>query len=331
MENSILSVLRQNNSEKFVLATIIQTYGSTPRMPGTKMLVGEDGLLAGTIGGGMAEKTVCQRALQLLQMNESTEITAEIQYGLPTCGGSVDILMELHPDKNFWHFVNDIQSNGKEAVILTALFPPYQKSIHGIDATVVHGVAQPNLKLSDQDRQRIFQDKRTVIIGKEKEIWLAEPLARIEKLLILGAGHVGKWVAYGAKPLDFQVTVIDEREDFAQLEQLPGADAVICRDFISGIQSFQPDTDTYVVIASWSHQTDADCLEEVLKYEVPYVGMLGSTKKISGIVSNLQNKGITTEKLEQLRAPIGLDIRAKTPQEIAIGVLAEIISIRRRE
>lgn len=333
MDNSVMHALLHvhNHSEKSVLATIIRTYGSTPRMPGTKMLIGEDGRTAGTIGGGMAEKTVCQRALQLLQMNKSSEIPAEIQSGLPTCGGSLDVFLEPLPDKDFWQFAADWQLNGKEAVIVTALFPPYQKSICDVDTVFIYGVAQQNLELSAQDMQRIFRNKRTELIGTENEIWLVEPLVRIEKLLILGAGHVAKGVAYGAKPLDFQVTVIDEREDFAQLEQLPGADVVICSDFASGIQSFQPDADTYVVIATWSHQTDADCLEEVLKFEVSYVGMLGSTKKVSGIVNNLLSKGISAEKLKQLRAPIGLDIRAKTPQEIAIGILAEIISVRRTE
>ncbi|MHB8126611.1 MAG: XdhC family protein [Desulfitobacteriaceae bacterium] len=92
---------------------------------------------------------------------------------------------------------------------------------------------------------------------------------------------------------------------------------------------FQLNNDTYVVIATRSHPTDAECLKEILNFRTKYVGMLGSTKKISAIVNYLQVKGYTSQSLACIKAPIGLDIHAQTPSEIAISILAEIISVKR--
>ncbi|WP_242833887.1 XdhC family protein [Desulfosporosinus sp. OT] len=86
---------------------------------------------------------------------------------------------------------------------------------------------------------------------------------------------------------------------------------------------------TYVVIATWSHRTDAECLKDILSYPTKYVGMLGSSKKITTIVNYLQEKGHSSHDIARVKAPIGLDINAQTPSEIAISILAQIISVRR--
>lgn len=114
LENSVIRALleSQNSLEKVVLTTIIRTYGSTPRSTGTRMLVGKNGRIAGTIGGGIVEKAVCKRALQLVQTRENNEVITEIQYGLSTCGGSLDVMMEAFPKKDFWQCVEDCQMSG---------------------------------------------------------------------------------------------------------------------------------------------------------------------------------------------------------------------------
>ncbi|HEY8908737.1 MAG TPA: XdhC family protein [Desulfosporosinus sp.] len=310
----------QNTQVKAILATIIRTEGSTPRHRGTQMLIKENGKSLGTIGGGTAESLIVKRALALLAVN--SEIQGEIhrvginqETGtsiLSFCGANMDILLERVQETDIWQFAFNLQLSGKDAVMLTSLVPPYTKIILDSEDNVLWGSGQPNMMgISDEAR------------------WLIEPLLKTTRLLILGAGHVAREVAYYARPLDFQVTVIDDRATFALPEFFPGAHAVLCDDFATGIKNYQPNGDTFVIIATWSHKTDADCLQHVLNFSAKYVGMLGSTKKVSTIVKKLQDAGYTAQNLARLRAPVGINISAQTPSEIAISILAEIISVRR--
>lgn len=328
----------QTTQEKAVLATIIRTEGSTPRDLGTQMLVMSTGQTIGTIGGGTAEKLISQRAL-VLSTTEG-DVNAEIHRiainqeavpdGITVCGANMDVLLEPVQDLHFWQFAQDLLTSGKDALLVTSLLPPYTKSIRDLYGKVLLGQPQIELMLTAKRLQEIHACSHAEVIKLSEEAsWFVELLLPTERLLILGAGHVAREVAFYAKSLDFQVTVIDDRAAYALPEFFPGAYSVICNDFATGIRNYQPDRATYVVIATWSHQTDADCLKDILNFTTKYVGMLGSTKKITSIMKYLQEKGYTTDALARLRAPIGLAINAQTPSEIAISILAEIISVKR--
>lgn len=338
MDDAIIKTILnvQNEQAKAVLATIIRTEGSTPRKPGTRMLIMENGQISGTIGGGTAEKHIYNRALALLSGSsqheiQRIEITQELgTASLPACGGKLEVMLELVQDQDLWRFAWDLQKNGQEAVMLTSLFPPYLKSILDSEGNILWGELQAGLEISVPKLKRICSTRQAEIWKfSEKAHWFAEPILKTERLLILGAGHVAREVAYYAKPLDFQVTVIDERAEYALPEFFPGACTVIRSDFDTGINHYQPDSDTYVVIATWSHQTDAACVKKILNFPAKYVGMLGSAKKVAAIVKNLRNEGYTDQHLAHLRAPIGLAIGAQTPSEIALSILAEVVAVRR--
>jgi len=327
----------QNTPEKAVLATIIHTEGSTPRDRGTQMLIMGNGPTIGTIGGGTAENLIFKRALALMALDSEDQgeihrIVINQETGassVSVCGANMDILLEVVQENDFWQSVLSLQVSGKDAVIVTSLVPPYTKCI--LDSKdILWGLPPAGLVLSAEKIQEIHSSRQADVIGLSSESsWLVEPILKTTRLLILGAGHVAREVAYYAKPLDFQVTVIDDRAAYALPEFFPDSHTVICSDFATGINNYRPNGDTYVVIATWSHQTDADCLKEVLHFSAKYVGMLGSTKKISTILKKLQEAGHTEQNLARLRAPIGLNISAQTPSEIAISILAEIISVRR--
>lgn len=328
----------QETQVKAVLATIIRTEGSTPRERGTGMLIMGNGRTIGTIGGGIAENTIFKRALVLLTaanefQSEIHRIVINQEIGtseLSNCGANMEVLLEQVQDKDFWQFALNLQVNGKAAVIVTSLVPPYTKSIFDSKGNVLLSLSQTGLVRSAEKIQEIYTSMQANVIGvSEESSWLVEPILKTTRLLILGAGYVAREVAYYAKPLDLQVTVIDDRAAFALPELFPNAHAVICSDFAIGIKNFKPDRDTYVVITTWSHHTDAECLKGVLNFSANYVGMLGSTKKLSTIVKKLREAGYTAQNIARLRAPIGLNIAAQTPPEIAISILAEIISIRR--
>ncbi|AHF06604.1 XdhC family protein [Desulfitobacterium metallireducens] len=338
MDELILrSILKNQDKQKSVLATIVHTEGSTPREPGTQMLIMENGQTLGTVGGGSVEKHIYQRAQALMTVDSQVQV--EIQHWkindepghdeFPSCGGNLDVLLELIKEQDIWQLVYNLQINSK-AVLITALFPTYQKSLVDLEGNFLGG-SQTNFECSPQELQKLITSKRAEVLeNNEKQRWLVEPILKKERLLILGAGHVAKEVAQYAKSLDFEITVIDDRIDFAKTKFFPGAYQVLCSDFVQGIQNYRPNDDTYVVIASWSHQTDADCVREVLKFEAKYVGMLGSTKKVATIVNKLNEENYLTQNIARLRAPIGLDIGAQTPSEIALSILAEIISVRRK-
>ncbi|SPF40665.1 Xanthine and CO dehydrogenases maturation factor, XdhC/CoxF family [Candidatus Desulfosporosinus infrequens] len=337
-ETIIQTILNlQTTQAKAVLATIIRTEGSTPRGLGTQMLVMETGQIVGTIGGGTAERLVVPRALTLLRADSDNQ--AEIQRlminqetssaQLAVCGSCIEVLLEPVQEKTFWQIALDLQMSGKEAVIVTSLVPPFPKSILDVSGNVLWGQFNSELLHSAEKLQEIYSGPQAKVVEiNEKYSWLVQPILQTKRLLILGAGHVAREVAYYAKPLDFQVTVIDDRAAFARPEFFPGVYEVICSDFRTGIKNYKPNCDTYVVIATWSHQNDAACLQDILNYAAKYVGMLGSKKKVTTIVNHLQQEGYTAQTLARLRAPIGLNINAQTPSEIAISILAEIIAVK---
>lgn len=338
-ETMIQAILAQQKTHvTAVLATIIRTEGSTPRDRGAQMLIMGNGQTIGSIGGGTAESLIVKRALSLLSVD--SEVEGEIHRvvinpesgtsSLSVCGANMDILLEPVQESDFWQFALDLQMSGNDAVMVTSLAPPYTKSVLDSKGNVLWGLAQSGLVLPAEKIQEICSSMQADVIRISAESsWLVDPVLITTRLLILGAGHVAREVAYYAKPLDFQVTVIDDRESYALPEFFPGAQAVICSDFATGINNYKPNGDTYVVIATWSHQTDADCLIDVLNFSAKYVGMLGSSKKVSTIKNKLREAGHSAQNIERLRAPIGINISAQTPSEIAISILAEIISIRR--
>ncbi|KLU58844.1 putative xanthine dehydrogenase subunit A [Peptococcaceae bacterium CEB3] len=320
-----------------VLATIVRTEGSTPREPGTRMLILADGQTVGTVGGGSTEQSVLARAKVLLNTGgtfapEIRHLGVDRKSGLelvPVCGGSQDVLLEEMQDSDFWQLAGELAARGRETVLITALLPPYAKSIWDSQGNILWGEPQAGLTVTTLNLPQICAHRKALVWETKALSWLIEPVLRKERLLILGAGHVGREVAYYAKPLDFEVTVIDDRVTYVRPEFFPGAQSVLGAEFVDGIKNYLPQSDTYVVIATWSHRKDEECLAEVLNYPAKYVGMLGSTKKVQQIVTNLKDQGCTAANLARLRAPVGLDIGAQTPAEIALSILAEIISIKR--
>lgn len=341
MDEAILRSILNNldNHIKSVLATIVYTEGPTPRELGTHMLIMGSGQTIGTIGGGAVEKYIYQRALAIIA--EESQVQAEIQNlqndqepaqaELPGCGGNLKVLLEPIGDRNIWQAALDIQGNGQDVALVTALYAPYFKGIVNFEGKLLAGEAINSECLAENLHQFGLTRQTQVLKINDEQSFLIEPFYQRERLLILGAGHVAREVAYYAKPLDFEITVIDDRAEYAKPGLFPEAHKVIQGEYISGIQNYCPDKDTYVVVATWSHQTDAACVKEILNYETKYVGMLGSARKVRAIVQKLEDEGNTAQNIARLRAPIGLNIRAQTPAEIALSIMAEIISVRRRQ
>jgi len=151
-----------------------------------------------------------------------------------------------------------------------------------------------------------------------------------ERLIILGGGHISKCLCVMASMVDFEVVVVDDREEYACRERFPEADRVICGDFPESIASLNIDGSDYVVVVTRSHRYDADCLRAVLGNARPYyTGLLGSKKRTTNLLATLEAEGIPGDLLSEIHTPIGLDIGALTVEEITVSIVAELIKYRR--
>ena len=246
---------RISKGETVGLATIVETKGSTPGEVGAKMLVGKDGLIAGTIGGGITEAKVIEEVKQSLKEGKGKLITCHLT---------------------------------KEQAALD------EGAICGGDMKVFIDVLQPK-----------------------------------EEMLIFGAGHIAVCVSRLAKMVGFKVTVVDSRKEFANQDRFPEADEIIVEDLEKALNHIKITSSTYIIIVTRGHLQDQDVLASVIKSEAAYIGMIGSRKKNATVFQRLVEQGISKEELDKVHAPIGIDIKAQTPEEIAISIIAEIIQVRR--
>ncbi len=178
------------------------------------------------------------------------------------------------------------------------------------------------------DLTGIDADKDKMICGGLMDVFV-EPILSQPTLYIFGGGHISLSLAKIGKIIGFRIVVIDERPEFANRDRFPEADEILFKDFTDIFSQLRTDKSSYLVIVTRSHLSDKAVLEWAIGTEAAYIGMIGSKKKVNTIFSNLRSKGISDDLLKNVHAPIGVDIDAETPEEIAVSILAEIIKARR--
>ena len=172
-----------------------------------------------------------------------------------------------------------------------------------------------------------FAQENGLICGGRMDVHI-DPLAPSPRLYIIGAGHVGFHLARVARDAGFQLHVVDDREKFANPERFPGADVVV-EPIPDWLGRAELPASAYVVVLTRGHQHDLDAVRALAPREFKYLGLIGSRAKIARIFDALRTEGMSSECLERLHAPIGLEIGAVTPAEIAISILAQLIAVRR--
>lgn len=148
-------------------------------------------------------------------------------------------------------------------------------------------------------------------------------------LLVVGAGHIGRALAKFGAEVGFASVVLDDRPDYADPERIPEAERVICADFEAALDEFPINQNTYIVMVTRGHKQDELSLRKVVSRPAAYAGMIGSKRRTGAVLAHLAAEGIPQELLDRVHTPIGLDIGAETPEEIAISIIAEIIMVRR--
>jgi len=167
-----------------------------------------------------------------------------------------------------------------------------------------------------------------MICGGQIDIFL-EPILPKETLYLCGAGHISQSTAHIARTLGFRVVIIDPRADYNNRERFPDADELLVEEYAAAFTHAHIDDKAYIVIYTPGHASDAQCLQLALATPAYYVGMIGSKKKVKEVKERLLGQGVPQAKLDSVHAPIGIDINAETPDEIAVSILAEIIQVRR--
>jgi xanthine dehydrogenase accessory factor len=167
-----------------------------------------------------------------------------------------------------------------------------------------------------------------LICGGKVEIFV-EPVLPIPEMIIFGAGHISTQVSKIAVIAGFRTTIVDNRPVYANPERFPEAEEIYSGGFEESFQAITPTENTYLVIVTRGHQEDENVLRWAVGTNARYIGMIGSKRKIRTIADNLTGEGIDRDRIERVHMPIGLDIGAVTPEEIAVAIVAEAIQIRR--
>lgn len=180
-------------------------------------------------------------------------------------------------------------------------------------------------------KKRIISGREESKAGSSEERIFRERIGKQPRLIICGAGHVSVPVIQIGRMLGFFVSVLEDRPGFADKARAAGADKVLCLPFGEGLARITGDEDSWFVIVTRGHRYDTECLEAVLNKKYAYVGMMGSRRRTAIVKEQLREKGYAAEVLENVHTPIGLEIHAETPEEIAVSIMAEIIEIRNTE
>jgi xanthine dehydrogenase accessory factor len=167
-----------------------------------------------------------------------------------------------------------------------------------------------------------------MICGGDTDVFI-EPILTLSTLYIFGGGHIALALTKMGKLCGFKIAVIDDRAEFASAERFPEAEVILAEDFTKSFARLKIDKSSYIVIVTHGHKHDEVVLEQAVGTPAKYIGMIGSKTKNETIFSHLRDRGISKEQLDRVHAPIGLEIGAQTPEEIAVSILAELIKVRR--
>lgn len=350
MKNIYQKILDQpTDSFPVVLATVTGSKGSTPQKPGSSALFGKHGLITGTVGGGIVEGNVLKIALEAVRTKESGHFRFNLAHDIKDteeaiCGGQISVLVD---------------ANTKNSI---SVFQQIKKSMNeripGVLITMVTGLTEEKVLINRYWMTRNYKSKlpeefieeinpvaeRMLAEGNKSDYmelelsipdeepssqFFLEPIFPPAQLVIAGAGHIGKVMALLGSMLDFEVTVIDDRQEYANSDNIPHADHIIVKDIGKAMGDLKKGEDTYVVIVTRGHKDDAAALKTCLGSGLAYTGMIGSKKKIAIMRTNfIKNRWSSAKEWDAIYAPVGLDIKSQTVEEIAVSIAAQLILVR---
>jgi len=340
---------RLEAGERVALVTIAARTGSAPRAPGAKMLVDATGRVIGTVGGGQLEDICIQQAHRCLKTGKPAWIDLSLDAAAAAgmlCGGAVAALVEvLAPGStdikgdllHFRSILNGLHS--RTPLVRVVACRGFGRDLS--TAAKVHGVCGQKASASgDFALPPRVEDAADALLHSSianAAQWLPnelggyflEPFLPAPIVYIFGAGHIAEALAPLCVAVGFETVVLDDRPEFANSLRFPDADRVdVVNSFAGAVDLLGIDDASYVVIATRGHAWDSVVLAAALDTRAGYIGMVGSHNKRDAVFAALSHQGAAPTALKRVHCPIGLDIGAETPEEIAVSIVAELIATR---
>ncbi|MBM3465435.1 MAG: XdhC family protein [Armatimonadetes bacterium] len=354
-----LSSLAQTERQ-VVVATIVRAYGSTPREVGAKMVVLENGEFFGTIGGGCGEAEVWQQARRVFRSATPRTVHVDLtedpdKGGDAICGGRMDVFIDLWGEGDLARVPGIVRllDEGRGVSLATVMEAPAGAAA-APGTHVVLSESEPIGSLGDalldaqlhRQAEALQRERKSVVAafpldggaptvpaprhGAEGALEVfVEVIERPPVLVIAGAGHCALPLAKMGKLLGFYVIVLDDRPECATRERFPDADEILLGDLEREVEKIPMDRRTHVVLVTRGHKLDEAILRKVVRNPLGYVGMIGSKRRVRAVFRDMERDGFAPEHLARVSSPIGLDIGAETPEEIAVCILAEVIMARK--
>ena len=330
-----------------VLATVVRTKGSTPQKAGAMLLVRQDGTGLGTLGGGCVEGDIWFAAKEILRNNGGPEfkdyfLNEDIaaRDGL-VCGGTMYFYLEpLREPEDFVPIGSEIVEayDGGQPVSLATV-------VHAKDGGPALGAKlllrsdgsiTGTLGNTELDAQATEIAQKVSDVGSNESFSLAngteifvEGFTTPPTLVMVGGGHVGKATADLAYSLGYRVYLVDDRPEFCNEERFPYAEERVVATYDKWTDHLDLNVNSFVVVATRGHRYDDMALESALRTRARYIGVLGSRRKTIMIFRRLLQQGVSLERIKEVYAPIGLNIGALEPEELAVSIMSEIIMVRR--
>ena len=335
------------DAQPCVLATVVRTKGSTPQKSGAMLLVKEDGTGVGTLGGGCVEGDIWFAAREMLRNNAGPEfkeyfLNEDIaaRDGL-VCGGTMYFYLEPMTNNNDFQDIGqkvlEAYDGGEPVALATVVSDESDSGLLGAKLLLsVDGTVNGSLGSVTLDKKATEIAMRIADLGAIEsfvtddglEIFI-EGFTTPPTLIMVGGGHVGKATADLADSLGYTVQIVDDRNEFSNAERFPYANETIVTSYDDWAKYININVNTFVVVATRGHRYDDMALESALQTPARYIGLLGSRRKTLMIYQRLLAQGISVDRLKEVKSPIGLDIGALTPEELAVSIMSEIIMERR--
>lgn len=318
--------------KEVVLLTIYDRSGSAPRGAGAHMVVGKEGRVFGTIGGGAVEYEAEQRALEVLKEGCSCRAhyylkQNEIQDLGMVCGGEVDVAFSyLNPEeattREGIRFCHDLKEREETAWLILDITEETGGgfAFYGRKSGMA-GMAVPENVLDQMVSAFGFVEEN----GRR---YYYERLTQPGRVYIFGGGHVAQALVPALTAIDFSCVILEDREEFCKPELFPKAERVLKINMQKIAEYVTITEEDYVCVMTRGHKDDTIVQEQILRTPAKYIGVIGSRKKKAAVFGALRQSGFTDADLERITTPIGLEIQAETPAEIAVSIAAQMIQVR---
>ena len=332
--------------DQIVVATVVRTKGSTPQKPGSKLLVRKDGSGVGTLGGGCVEGDIWFAAKELLKRGGDTEYREyELNEDLAAedglvCGGTMFFQIDpVYSPEQYLSFASEIDEayRGGASVALASVIRAGRGSAPAGAKLMIRdsGETQGTLGSAALDADAASRALGLMPHGRNEYVshesgaeYFIEAYTTPPQLVVCGGGHVSKAIAPLAKTVGFRVFITDDREEFANAERFPEADILMPLNPEEALPKLPVNANTFIVVATRGHRYDNVALEAAARTPAKYVGLMGSRRKTILIYEDLLRSGVPLDRVREIRSPVGLDVRARTPEEIAVSIMAEVLMFR---